>query len=52
MRVVLPHSLQPISDQDRVTRKRFEESDAYTAASIIDYTDGGRGNDNRAQMPS
>jgi len=50
MRVVLPHSLHPLSHQDGVTRKRFDENEAYTLATFIDYTDGGRGVDQRQQL--
>ena len=52
MRVVLPHSTQSMSEQDRVMSKRCEEADAFCQATGIDYTDGGRNADDRKQLQS
>ena len=50
MRVVMPHSLHSLSQQDEVSRHLFEEGDAYCQATLIDYTDGGRNVDERKTL--
>jgi len=52
MRVVLPHSLNSLSHQDAVSKKRFEETDAFCQATMLDFTDGGRNVDERKVMQS
>jgi len=47
MRIVLPHSLHTVAEQDQSMKKRFEETDAFNQATTIDYTDGGRNADDR-----
>ena len=53
-RVVLPHSLQTLSQQNEGMAKRCIESDTYSFQTALDFTDGGRCVDkrNQAQKPT
>lgn len=48
----MPHSLQTMSAQDKLSSQRYEESKLFCQATMIDYTDGGRNEDERKQLLS
>lgn len=49
-RVVLPHSLQTLAQQNEGMAKRCIESDQFSMQTILDFTDGGRSVDKRYQQ--
>lgn len=46
-RVVLPHSLQTLTQQNEGMAKRCIESDTFSFQTALDFTDGGRCVDKR-----
>lgn len=48
-RVVLPHSLQTLTQQNEAMAKRCMESGQFNSQTTLDFTDGGRSVDKRYQ---